>query len=195
MIKLMIKLFKSLLLVMSPLLMSNTLGLQLAFCEESPVTSDTPLIDAQGDKTGHLRLIQTEKGVKLSLKINSIPPGQYNIHFHESGVCIPPGFESTGKHTLSSHAGQELQPDLTLRVGPNSRVNSEFETKRFTLDKGKQAILKNDSSSIVIYAAPKKNLLPQAQKTYPGKPFACGVIAKNEYIPSNYPWFNVKDTD
>ena len=150
--------------------------------EGSLKIAEAEFINSRGEKTGTASLIETTRGVKISIQASNLPPGNHGIHFHETGTCTPPDFKSAGehfspdkkqhglKHRHGPHAG-----DLpNLKVGANGTVMTEFTTSRVTLDKGKNSLLKSGSTAIIIH------LKPDDQVTQPsgdsGDRIACGVI-------------------
>jgi Cu-Zn family superoxide dismutase len=148
-----------------------------------PLAVNVDFINSQGKKAGTAMLTQTDGGVKVSVRVTGLKPGNHGIHFHETGACQVPDFESAGGHfnPFSKHHGLENPQgphagDLpNLQVGADGSGTTEFVTKLVTLVKDQpNSLLKAGGTALVIHAD------PDDQKSDPsgnsGSRIACGVI-------------------
>lgn len=57
--------------------------------ESAPPTAKAVLVNDQGQKVGEATLTETPQGVKISLKVENLPPGAHAFHIHEKSVRRP----------------------------------------------------------------------------------------------------------
>jgi len=154
----------------------------------APVSARQPRVradvkDPGGVDIGSVFFTQTEKGVRLNISLIGMPPGNYAIHIHENGSCIPPDFTSAGAHFNPSgkehgfmnpegaHAGD--LPNITVDEGGS--CTAEFTTDLLTLEKAKNnSLLKEGKTAIVIHKNPDDYVSDPAGSA--GDRLACGVI-------------------
>ncbi|REB10146.1 superoxide dismutase family protein [Sporosarcina sp. BI001-red] len=141
------------------------------------------LKDAGGKTTGTAELEETEEGVKVRIKAEGLPEGKHGLHFHETGVCEAPNFESAGghfnpddtKHGLEMEGGPHAGDLPNLEVGEDGTVEDEFTAKNVTLEMdAPNSLLKDSGTALVIHSGKDDG------KTQPsgdsGERIACGVI-------------------
>src|ERR1700724_2131234 len=61
-----------------------------------PFTID--IKNAQGQSVGTATLSEAPHGVKISLDIKKLPPGEHSLHIHQNAKCETPDFKSAGPH-------------------------------------------------------------------------------------------------
>ena len=57
-----------------------------------------PIVDGTGKNIGMVSTRQDAGGVKLTVEVSGLAPGEHGMHIHEAGKCEPPKFESAGAH-------------------------------------------------------------------------------------------------
>jgi len=141
-----------------------------------PVTVD--IKNAQGQSVGTATLTPVAKGVKISLDIKNLPPGEHSIHIHQNAKCDPPDFKSAGPHFGGAHSHDGMPagdiPDFALIVAADGTAHATTVAPNVTLGTDANSVFSNGGTAIVIHAV--------SSSTDSGAPprIACGVIAKPE---------------
>jgi superoxide dismutase, Cu-Zn family len=153
------------------------------------MTGDTEmsaqLIDRQGQPIGTVRVSDAGQGVQIALEARNLPPGSRGIHFHETGQCDPPSFQSAGahfapqgrQHGLENPQGPHAGDMENLNVGQDGTVNTTITNPRVTLRQGQpNSLVDADGTALVIHAE------QDDQRTDPsgnsGDRIACAVIGQ-----------------
>jgi len=149
-----------------------------------PATAKAVLVNNQGQKVGEATLTETPQGVKISLKVENLPPGVHACHLHEKGVCAAPDFQSAGGHfnPLGKHHGLKSPqgphagdlPNLT--VGADGKGALETVAALVTLKPGKNSLFQEGGTSLVLHANPDDDLTDPAGNA--GARIACGPITR-----------------
>lgn len=141
------------------------------------------LMNNSGDSIGTAELTEEDEGIRVKLNAKNLPEGPHGFHFHESGKCEVPNFESAGGHfnpTDTSHGvDHEEGPhagDLpNFIVGEDGKIVEEFLAEHVTL-KGREenSLLQEGGTALIIHAEADDG------KTQPsgdsGDRIVCGVI-------------------
>jgi superoxide dismutase, Cu-Zn family len=170
-------------------IMAMSLGVTLLLilsCGEAapPPTAKATLVNTQGEKVGAATLSETPQGVKISLKVENLPPGVHAFHIHEKGVCSTPDFQSAGghfnpfgkHHGLKNPQGPHAGDLPSLTVGPDGRGSLEAVAALVTLKEGKNSLLQPSGTSLVLHDKADDDMTDPAGNA--GARIACGVIVR-----------------
>jgi Cu-Zn family superoxide dismutase len=144
-----------------------------------PVTVE--IKNVQGQSVGTATLTAAAKGVKITLDIKNLPPGEHSIHIHQVAKCEPPDFKTAGPHFGGgghSHEGTNMGapagdiPDFALIVTADGTAHASTIAPNVTLGTDANSVFSNGGTAIVIHAV--------AGGTGTGAPprIACGIISK-----------------
>jgi superoxide dismutase, Cu-Zn family len=150
------------------------------FCQDNHAHSAAKpvlvnLINAQGESVGTATLTPAPTGVKISLDIRNLPPGEHSIHVHENAKCDPPDFKSAGghfdaaNHTHGGHAAGDI-PDFSLIVAPNGTARVSTVAPYLSLGSDDHSVFSHGGTAIIIHAVSEGGGAPPR--------IACGVISK-----------------
>jgi superoxide dismutase, Cu-Zn family len=145
-----------------------------------PVTVE--IKNVQGQNVGTAALTAAAKGVKITLDIKNLPPGEHSIHIHQVAKCEPPDFKSAGPHFSGGRAHEGMSagmpagdiPDFALIVAADGTAHASTVAPNVTLGTDANSVFSNGGTAIIIHAV--------AGGTGTGAPprIACGVITKPE---------------
>ncbi|WP_274648687.1 superoxide dismutase family protein [Paenibacillus humicola] len=156
---------------------------QAAASEPGAAPVSASLIDTKGASVGTAVITQLGDTVRLHVEAKNLPPGVHGIHFHETGVCTAPSFESAGAHLNPQmkqhgfnnpkgfHAGD--LPNITVK--PDGTVTADIETRVVTLEKGlPNSLLKPGGTALVIHEKADDYVTDPSGNS--GSRIACGAI-------------------
>ena len=142
------------------------------------------LVNAQGGSIGTAKITPTTGGVKISVSVAHLTPGQHGIHIHTVGKCEGPAFTTAGGHfnPTSAHHGdnntQSPHPHLgdlpNLVVGKNGKGKATFIANGITLDNSANSLFHEGGTALVIHAKPDDLMTDPSGNS--GDRIACGVI-------------------
>jgi Cu-Zn family superoxide dismutase len=142
-------------------------------------------IDTTGEEIGTATLMQTSNGVLVQADLNMLPPGEHAFHFHETGACDWPSFESAGGH----FSGKRSAHGFLTRQGPhagdmpnvyvpgNGVLKVEEYNPNVSLVYGPSPLLDRDGSALVIHAQPDDYHSQPSGAA--GNRIACAVISRD----------------
>ncbi|NCO02728.1 MAG: superoxide dismutase family protein [Alphaproteobacteria bacterium] len=156
------------------------------------------LINDKGEQTGSAVLIETPKGVLMTLKVEGFEGGgEHAIHFHEKADCTPLAGDAKGAFTNSgghynpdghnhgyhdpqgAHAGD--MPNLIAHSDGTVHVKmlNTFVTLGDKAVDGRAPLFDADGSALIIHhGADDYHSQPTGDA---GGRFACGVITNQEH--------------
>lgn len=99
-----------------------------------PVGSAT-LSKADGTPVGTVELLGSGAEMQARISLTGLPPGPHGFHFHTTGRCEAPGFESAGghlnpydrNHGTADPKGPHLGDMRNITVGANGSVTATLD--------------------------------------------------------------------
>jgi Cu-Zn family superoxide dismutase len=165
---------------------AGTGGTTNAVAETRNANAVAELRNAAGESVGEARLTQNAAGpVELAVQVHDLSPGRHGIHFHATGSCDAPSFESAGahyspppndaaKHGLSNPEGPHNGDLPNLEVSADGSGRLSTATDRVTLGPDGPTLFDADGTALVIHAK------EDDQRTDPsgnsGDRVACGRV-------------------
>jgi Cu-Zn family superoxide dismutase len=135
------------------------------------------LINSNHQAVGTAVLSPAANGVRITLDIKNLPPGEHSIHIHQFAKCDPPDFKSAGAHfdagghLHEGHFAGDI-PDFSLIVSANRTAHVSTIAANVTLGKDEHSVFSNGGTALVIHA-----VSGTAGSGAPPR-IACGVIAR-----------------
>lgn len=151
----------------------------------APAPLTVQLKGPTGADMGTATLTEAPGGVILRVEAKGLTPGWHGLHFHEKADCSSADFKSAGGHTrhhatavhgLLNPAASETGDLPNLFAGADGAAAAEVFSPLVSLTAaGRQALLDEDGSALVIHASPDDHLSQPIGGA--GARVACAVIA------------------
>jgi Cu-Zn family superoxide dismutase len=140
------------------------------------------LKNAKGEVVGTAIFTPADHGVRMSLNVRNLPPGEHGIHIHEAGKCEPPDFKTAAghfnpagkKHGMHNPEGAHAGDMDNLVVRPDGTARVRVILHGVTLGQEANSLLRPGGTSLVIHA--DKDDLKTDPTGNSGARIVCGVI-------------------
>jgi superoxide dismutase, Cu-Zn family len=152
----------------------------------APNSAHADIVNAQGTTIGHAEFSAVSDGVKISVTVSQLPPGEHGIHIHNVGKCEGPAFTTAGGHfnPTNAHHGihnaQDPHPHLgdlpNLVVSEKGTAKLTFTAAGATISDGPISLFHDGGTALVIHAKPDD--LTNDPSGNSGDRIACGVIVQ-----------------
>lgn len=149
-------------------------------------TAHADIVNAQGVTVGHAKFAPVSSGVKVSVTVSQLSPGEHGIHIHNVGKCEGPAFTTAGGHfnPTGAHHGihNAMDPHPHLGDLPNLVISEKgtgkltFIAVGATISAGPNSLFHDGGTSLVIHAKPDD--LTNDPSGNSGDRIACGVIVQ-----------------
>jgi Cu-Zn family superoxide dismutase len=165
------------------LLLAMVLGIGLPAVAHAQ-SGRAQLKDAQGKVVGNATLGEASDGVRITLRVNGLKPGEHGFHIHTVGKCEPPDFASAGahfnpyekKHGLDNPNGPHAGDFPNLKVGAGGMGSLNSTDTLVTLREGPNSLFRPGGTSLIVHADPDDEKTDPAGNS--GERVACGVIER-----------------
>ena len=141
------------------------------------------MMDSDGNAIGTAELSEEDAGVKVALEVEGLEEGMHGIHFHETGMCEGPDFETAGGHFNPADAMHGMDnPDgphagdlPNIEASSDGTASQEFTAENVTLAIGEEnSLLKEGGTALVIHAGEDDQTTDPSGDS--GDRIACGVV-------------------
>jgi len=149
-------------------------------------TAHADIVNAQGATIGHAKFTAASDGVKISVTVSQLTPGEHGIHIHNVGKCDGPAFTTAGGHFNPTnahhgiHNGQDPHPHVgdlpNLAVSEKGTGKLNFTAAGATISEGPNSLFHEGGTSLIIHAKPDDLMSDPSGNS--GDRIACGVIVQ-----------------
>jgi len=143
------------------------------------------LVDTNEEQVATATLTEGESGVNIALEGENLPPGEHGFHFHETGSCELPDFESAGGHYNPTDANHGMNdPDgphagdmENIEVSEDGTVDTEVTADMVTLEEGQDNTLFTEEGTALMIHSEADDYESQPSGDA-GDRIACGVVGE-----------------
>ncbi|WP_017547756.1 superoxide dismutase family protein [Salinicoccus carnicancri] len=143
------------------------------------------LMDTNEEQVATATLTEGESGVNIVLEGENLPPGEHGFHFHETGSCELPDFESAGGHYNPTDANHGMNdPDgphagdmENIEVSEDGTVDTEVTADMVTLEEGQDNTLFTEEGTALMIHSEADDYESQPSGDA-GDRIACGVVGE-----------------
>lgn len=140
-------------------------------------------VGPDGAEVGTATLTPVPAGVLVAVDLQGVAAGTHGFHFHETGACEGPTFETAGSHFapgghdhgLLAETGPHEGDMPNLFAAADGRLQGEVLNPLVTLDDGERGLLDADGSALVVHAGADDHQTDPSGNS--GDRIACAVIA------------------
>jgi Cu-Zn family superoxide dismutase len=142
------------------------------------------IVNRNGKAIGKAKIISTQKGLRVKVRVNGLAMGQHGVHVHSVGRCDDPTFASAGPHWnptsklhgLNNPNGSHIGDLPNMQLSKQGRGRLSYYITGATL-MGDAGLFDADGAAIVVHAN------TDDQRTDPsgnsGDRIACGVFRRD----------------
>jgi Cu-Zn family superoxide dismutase len=151
--------------------------------QRGPLRARAELRDSDGNGVGHAVFVEEAGGVRITVEVEDLPPGEHGLHLHDVGDCTSPDFKGAGGHfNPGGKAHGHDNPDghhagdlPNLVVGEDCTGRLTVLNPDVTLMKGKvHSLFDDDGTAVVIHAGPDDQVSDPSGNS--GARIACGIV-------------------
>jgi Cu-Zn family superoxide dismutase len=152
--------------------------------DKGPAPVVVSVQNGQGKNVGTAKLSQVANGVKITLNLHDLTPGEHAIHVHQVAKCDVPDFKTAGGHFNPDGKHHGLQNPEGPHAGdiPNFTADAKGKSKAtviatgVTLSDGPRSVFTAGGTSLVVHAKADDGKTDPSGNS--GDRIACGLISK-----------------
>ncbi len=151
---------------------------------KAPKPIKISLQNGSGKNVGSATLSQVANGVKISLNLHDLTPGEHAIHVHQNAKCDVPDFKTAGphfnpdnkKHGLQNPEGPHAGDIVNFTADSKGRSKATVTATGVTLTDGPHSVFTGAGTSLVVHAKGDDGRTDPSGNS--GDRVACGLVNK-----------------